>query len=88
VVLVESLASGTPAVCNDDGGMPEIVSDPAVGRVVRAEDPPVLAAGILESIDLARLPGTSQRCAAHARQWDWIESVGPAHEALYRRVAR
>ena len=38
MVLVESLASGTPVVCNDDGGMTSIVTDPAVGRIARSED--------------------------------------------------
>jgi phosphatidylinositol alpha-mannosyltransferase len=87
VVLVESLASGTPVVCNDDGGMPEIVSDPAIGRVARAEDPRALSAALLDAIELAALPGTPERCALHARQWDWQSAIGPAHERLYERVA-
>ncbi|MCU1378734.1 MAG: glycosyl transferase group 1 [Acidimicrobiales bacterium] len=88
VVLVESLASGTPVVCSDDGGMPEIVSSPAVGRVAPHGDPAALASAILEAVALAAAPGTPERCAEHARRWDWDTSIGPAHEALYRQVAR
>jgi glycosyltransferase involved in cell wall biosynthesis len=87
LALVESLASGTPVVCNDDGGMPDIVSDPAIGRVVRAEDPAALGTGIADMIDLARDPATPARCVAHARRWDWDASIGPAHEAIYRELA-
>ena len=86
VVLVESLASGTPVVCTDDGGMPEIVTDPKVGRVAPPDDPAGLAEAILAVIELAAQPSTPARCAAHARRWDWDEAIGPAHEALYERV--
>jgi glycosyltransferase involved in cell wall biosynthesis len=88
MALVESLASGTPVVCNDDGGMPSIVSDPAIGRVANAADPVALSAAIIDAIDLAAQSGTAERCVAHAANWDWASAVGPAHEALYEKVAR
>jgi glycosyltransferase involved in cell wall biosynthesis len=87
MVLVESLASGTPVVCNDDGGMPSIVSDPAIGRVATATDPTALADAILDVIGLAVAPGTPERCVAHAARWDWATAVSPAHEELYEAVA-
>lgn len=83
ISLVESLASGTPAVCSDDGGMPSIVSKSEVGAVVPPGDPGALAAGLLHAIELARDPGTPAACAAHARNWDWTEHVGPEHERVY-----
>ena len=30
---------------------------------------------------------TPTRCVEHARRWDWDQSVGPAHLALYTRLA-
>jgi glycosyltransferase involved in cell wall biosynthesis len=87
MVLVESLASGTPVVCNDDGGMTSIVTDPAIGRVAPSEDPQALARAILDAIALAAQPGTPERCARHAAQWDWATAVSPAHVALYEEVA-
>lgn len=88
MVLVESLASGTPVVCNADGGMPEIVSDASIGRVADASDAGSLGAAILAAIALAAEPGSPGRCAAHARRWDWDDVILPCHELLYRRVAR
>ena len=89
LVLVESLACGTPAVCSStDSGMPEIVDRPEVGRAVPFGDPAALAAALAETIRLARDPLTPRRCRTHAERWDWAASVGPRHEELYGSVAR
>lgn len=86
LVLVESLASGTPVVASAGGGPAEVVSTPDVGRLAPHGDPVALAFALVEAIELARRPGTAERCVAHARRWDWSTRVGPEHEALYRRV--
>ena len=88
LVLLESLASGTPVVCADTGGPPEIVDSPYIGRTFRAGDATDLARALDEAIDLAADPLTPTRCAAHAARWGWTEAVGPAHERVYQRVAR
>lgn len=88
LILVESLACGTPAVCGADGGMPEIVDRPGVGRTVAFGDAAGLAAALEETIGLARDPATPARCREHARRWDWGERVGPLHEQIYERVAK
>lgn len=81
--LVESLAAGTPVVCTRDGGMTDIVDAPQVGRTFAVGDAADLTAALLGVIDLAQDPATAAACALHARRWDWEESVGPLHEALY-----
>jgi glycosyltransferase involved in cell wall biosynthesis len=88
LALVESLASGTPAVCSRAGGMPEIIDSDDVGRAVPHGDPVALAGALADVIDLAAQPDTPARCAAHARRWGWVEAVGPMHEDIYREVAR
>ncbi|MHB8328233.1 MAG: glycosyltransferase family 4 protein [Acidimicrobiales bacterium] len=86
LALVESLASGTPVVCAPSGGMPEIVGDARVGRVATAFTAEALARAVSEALTLAEDPKTPGRCVERARHWSW-ETVGPEHEALYRRVA-
>ena len=88
LVLAESLACGTPVVCTDDGGMPEIVNDPAIGRTFPVGDVDGFAQALGDVIDLAHDPLTPARCRESALRWDWQTSVGPKHEALYQRVAR
>ena len=88
LVLVESLASGTPVVCSRTaGGMAEIVDRPDIGRAVPFADVDALAGALHEVILLARDPLTPRRCREHASRWSW-ERIGPQHEALYRGVAR
>lgn len=82
LTLVESLASGTPVVCSADGGMPDIVAGPDVGRVVPPRDADALARALLETVALARRPETAAACAAAAARWSW-DVVGPQHEQLY-----
>ena len=86
LVLVESLASGTPVVCTPSGGMPEIVT-PEVGVVATSATPQALADALEAAIVLASDPSTPERCVARAQLWDWGSTVGPAHVALYERLA-
>jgi glycosyltransferase involved in cell wall biosynthesis len=88
LALVESLASGTPVVCSDSGGMAEIVCDPMVGRVFPVGDASQLARCLDETIELAADWATAARCSAHARRWGWLEAIGPDHEQLLGAVAR
>ncbi|CAN5813661.1 glycosyltransferase family 4 protein [soil metagenome] len=88
LVLTESLACGTPVVCTDAGGMPEIVDDPRIGRTFRQGDDADLARAITEAIALAADPETPALCARHARRWGWRERIGPEHEQLYERILR
>jgi glycosyltransferase involved in cell wall biosynthesis len=86
MVLVESLATGTPVVCTPSGGMPEIVAGADVGYVAE-RTPGALADALEHVLALAAQDGTPARCVAHSRHWEWEGSVGPAHLALYARLA-
>jgi teichuronic acid biosynthesis glycosyltransferase TuaC len=50
-VLIESLACGTPVVATSVGGIPEIVTDGQVGRLVHSRDPREMAACIEEVLE-------------------------------------
>jgi glycosyltransferase involved in cell wall biosynthesis len=88
LALVESLACGTPAVCTPQGGMPEILDDPAVGRVAAAATPEALAEAMRQVLAMSGDSGLPGRCVAQARRFSWEDAVGPAHEAQYRALCR
>jgi glycosyltransferase involved in cell wall biosynthesis len=50
-VLLESLACGTPVVATSVGGIPEIITDGQVGRLVHSRDPREMAACIEEVLE-------------------------------------
>lgn len=88
LVLVESLATGTPVVALASGGPAEIVDRPEVGRLVEPASASGLAAAITATIALAGRPGTAHACHQHAQRWDWARGVGAMHLEVYRRVGR
>ena len=81
LVLVESLACGTPIVSLDQGGPTEIVQ-PAVGRTA-SPDATDLARACGEALDLARTAGIAETCRDAARPWDWATAIVPRMEQVY-----
>lgn len=82
LVLIESLACGTPVVSLDQGGPSEIVT-PGVGfRAAKTAD--ALADACAQALDLAAQPGTVTVCRAHSERYDWRTAIVPALEAVYR----
>lgn len=88
LVLVESLACGTPAVCCTGSGMSDIVTDDAVGRAVTYGDVAALAGALAATFGLAAEHGTPIACRRTATRFGWTEAVGPAHVQLYHQLRR
>ena len=86
LALIESLASGTPAVCTPTGGMPELIDD-TVGCVAADSTPTALGQALCKAVNLAADPRTPTRCLERASHWDWESTVGPAHEEIYADLA-
>jgi phosphatidyl-myo-inositol alpha-mannosyltransferase len=88
MVLVESLASGTPVVGTRHGGIPDIISD-GIGRMFEPGDvsrEPTNAEGLADALEqtleLHTDPTLAQRCRAHADRFSW-QALGPQIEDLY-----
>jgi phosphatidylinositol alpha-mannosyltransferase len=94
MVVLESLAAGTPVVCTRDGALPEILTDPSVGRLFDPGSGTVyeptnldgLVQALDEALDLSVSPETSSNCRAYVEQFSW-EQQGPRWEDVLRRVA-
>jgi glycosyltransferase involved in cell wall biosynthesis len=82
LVLVESLACGTPVVALDQGGPRDIVR-PGIG-VLAAEDVGALAHACAEVVGLAAEAGTVERCRDAGMAWDWRTAIVPRLEAIYQ----
>lgn len=81
MTVVESMASGTPAVVLRDGGGPAEVVVPGTGVLADAD---ALADALEQALDLAQRPGTVGACVARARDFDWDTAVVPRLLELYR----
>jgi phosphatidylinositol alpha-mannosyltransferase len=93
MVVVESMATGTPAVGTRDGALPELICDDGVGRLF---DPgpssgaaPTNVEGLVQAMDealtLSRDPDTAVRCRARADEFSWTRQ-GPRYEELFERL--
>ena len=84
MVLVESLACGTPVVATRCGG-PEDIVDDRVGMLVPPDDPAALAAGIEQVLD-RRDRYDRGALRAHALERFGLESVTARYAELYGEV--
>ena len=81
LVLVESLACGTPVVGTRSGAIPEIVDGPEVGRLFDGDDPRALARALLEALELAGGDAPERRAQ------DFSTAVtGGRYEELYAEL--
>jgi glycosyltransferase involved in cell wall biosynthesis len=85
LVLVESLACGTPVVGTRDGAVPEVLNGDGVGRLFDGDDPKVVARALLEGLELASDPGTVAVCRARAEEFSTARCACE-YEALYREL--
>ena len=86
LVLVESLAAGTPVVAARSGGCPEIVDDERIGRLFEPDDELALAEAMREALELSGGEGTSALCRERAAEYDWSRLIG-RYESLYEQAA-
>jgi glycosyltransferase involved in cell wall biosynthesis len=85
LVVVESLATGTPVVAANEAGPAEIVNDEAIGRLFEEAAPEAVARALTEGLELSKDPASVD--AARARAADFTsERCAIEHEALYEEL--
>ncbi len=91
LVLVESLACGTPIVVGDHSSLPEVVT-PDVGVVAQTGelpgDPAALAEACARALAVAQSDDIRARCRRAAEPYDWDAAVAPMVESLYLGAVR
>jgi glycosyltransferase involved in cell wall biosynthesis len=80
MVLIESMASGTPVVAFARGSVPEIVKDGETGFIVNSVEAMVQAIGRIDRVD-------RRACRSHVVANFSIERMTEGYEALYQRLA-
>lgn len=89
LVILESWAAGTPVLAANHGGLPEMVTDPAIGVLFDPGTDPyepngdeALAAGMEAALELAARKGTEESCRLRAAQFSWA-NLGSSFERFY-----
>ena len=85
LVLAEALACGTPCVGSNQGGIPEVVDRPEIGRLFDGDDPRRLARALLETLELAGDPATAGACRARAEDFS-TDRCTERYLELYREL--
>ncbi len=80
--IMESLASGTPVVATRVGGIPELISDENLGRLVDPEDPQALAEGISSALERDWKRDFLHK---HSQQFTW-ENISPQIYKVYTEM--
>jgi phosphatidylinositol alpha-mannosyltransferase len=82
LVLLESLASGTPVVAARSGAAPDVAGGDGIGRLFEPDDEEDLARAMREAFELSSTPDVSERCRRQARGYDW-DRVVERYERVY-----
>jgi glycosyltransferase involved in cell wall biosynthesis len=86
-VIPQALAVGTPVIATDVGGSRELVRDGDTGRLVRAGDPTVLAAAILDCLtDRGGARAMARRGQALVRERHSLDAAMTRTMAVYREL--
>ena len=87
LVVLEALASGTPVLASDAGGLPEALAGLGPDLVTPRGDEQLLTSALVTALgDLSSLPSPA-RCRAHAERFS-PQALAERHDAALRRRGR
>jgi phosphatidylinositol alpha-mannosyltransferase len=81
LVLLESLAAGTPVVAARSGASGEVAGD-GTGELFEPDDEEDLARAMRAALELSKSPESAERCREQARRYDW-DRVVERYERVY-----
>lgn len=82
LVLLESLAAGTPAVAARSGASPEALDSERVGWLFEPDDESSLVDALERGLDLGADPATAAACRERAGAYDWSRRIDGYEELL------
>ena len=82
LTLLEAMACGTPVVCTDIGGMPEVIRPGVTGRVAAVRDPDALRHAVLDIVEAGPDRWREMSLAARRHVEDSFTWVGVARSCL------
>ena len=85
LVMIESMACGTPVVAFEAGSVPEVIDDGVTGFIVHSEDEAVAALGRLNELDRTQVRATFDRRFTSRRM---AEDYVNLYEELIGKAAR
>ncbi|NUN65115.1 glycosyltransferase family 4 protein [Pseudanabaena biceps] len=87
LIVIESLAAGTPVLGTPIGGIPEILSPFSMDLVLEGSSSDQLARGMNEALSGQRKMPSAEECQNYARQnYDW-QVIATQIKSVYERVA-
>jgi glycosyltransferase involved in cell wall biosynthesis len=85
LVALESLATGTPVVASDTGGLSEALAPLDESLLVPPGDPASLARRLLDAFDGSRSLPSELVCRSYAERFSWPE-IARRHVGIYEEV--
>ena len=83
LVVVESLACGTPVVASNHSALPELLQPGTTGFLCEPDDPATIADGLERALDLSQRPDIAETCRSSVAQYDWLTGIAPSFEKIY-----
>ena len=87
LVLLESLAAGTPVVAARSGAVPEVAGTNGTSCLFNPDDQDDLVRAMRAALDLPKGPGTVAACREQAQRYEW-DRIVEDYEAVYSDAAR
>jgi glycosyltransferase involved in cell wall biosynthesis len=86
LALVEALAAGLPVVAPAGGGPATFVRPGDTGVLVDTRDPDEVAAGLHAALDMADVPGRTERAVRTVRECFTVQSMATSLSTIYAGV--